>query len=431
MDNSILITLVSLGVVVLFLLGVPIFLVIGLWVTGVSLAIDFTLANIGVTLFEGLNFFGLLSLPLFILTGDLIAAAGIARRLAEFAHACLSWMRGGLGLATIGAGAAFGAVCGSGPASAATMTAVAMPEMRRHHFNIDFGAGIIAAGGSLGIMVPPSVVFIVYAIMTELSPATLFIAGIIPSLMVTLLFGLYIFLICRKRPDLAPLGRSFTWKERFRSLTGITETLILFTVVMGGMFTGWFTPTEAAAVGAGGSILIAMAQKKLTVKVLWQSLMETVRTSCMVLIIVAGALVFGRFLAVTNLPTFLASGLAELPVPSWVTMAIILFFYMVSGCFVDALALVLLTIPIFYPIVITLGYDPVWFGIMVVMLVQMGVLTPPVGVNVYVVSGIERTIPMQNIFRHALPFAGLLVIACVIMMLFPDLALVLPRALGR
>jgi TRAP-type C4-dicarboxylate transport system permease large subunit len=165
--------------------------------------------------------------------------------------------------------------------------------------------------------------------------------------------------------------------------------------------------------------------------VLWQSLVETVRTSCMVLIIVAGALVFGRFLAVTNLPTFLATGLAELPVPSWVTMAIILFFYMTAGCFVDALALVLLTIPIFYPIVISLGYDPVWFGIMVVMLVQMGVITPPVGVNVYVVSGIERTIPMQNIFRHALPFAGLLVIASIIMMIFPDLALILPRALGR
>ncbi len=381
--------------------------------------------------YENFTKYDLSIIPLFILMGQVSYHSGISRRLFDAANCWLGRLPGGLGLATIGAAAAFGAVCGSGPASAATMTAVAMPEMRRHKFNIDFGAGIIAAGGSLGIMVPPSVVFIVYAIMTELSPATLFIAGIIPSLMVTILFGLYIFLICRKRPELAPLGRSFTWRERFRSLTGITETLILFTAVMGGMFTGWFTPTEAAAVGAGGSILIAMIQKKLTIKVLWQSLMETVRTSCMVLIIVAGALVFGRFLAVTNLPTYLASGLADLPVPSWVTMAIILFFYMVSGCFVDALALVLLTIPIFYPIVLTLGYDPVWFGIMVVMLVQMGVITPPVGVNVYVVSGIERTIPMQNIFRHALPFAGLLVIACIIMMLFPDIALALPRALGR
>lgn len=211
------------------------------------------------------------------------------------------------------------------------------------------------------------------------------------------------------------------------SLLGVVEIVVLFVLVMGGMlFWGWFTPTEAAAVGAFGSILIAFLRRSLTWKKLRKALEETVRTSCMVLVIVTGALIFGRFLALTGITSDLAGNLSVMPVPDWIKMSLILFFFMVAGCFVDALALVMLTMPIFLPVVKALGYDPVWFGTIVVVIVQLGVITPPVGVNVYVVSGIEREVPMQTIFRRAMPFAGVIVIAAILLMLFPDLALALP-----
>ena len=214
------------------------------------------------------------------------------------------------------------------------------------------------------------------------------------------------------------------------ALLNVSETLALFLLVMGGMlFFGWFTPTEAAAIGAGGSLLIAVCRRSLTWKTLWKASMETIRTSCMVLIIVTGALVFGRFLATTGLTSNLAENLTVMPGPTWCKMAVILVFFMIAGCFVDALALVMLTMPIFLPVILALGYDPIWFGIMVVLLVQLGVITPPVGVNVYVVSGIEREVPMQQIFKRALPFAGIIVLGVILLMLFPDLALALPRVL--
>jgi tripartite ATP-independent transporter DctM subunit len=277
------------------------------------------------------------------------------------------------------------------------------------------------------MMIPPSVVFIVYAILTEQSIGKLFISGILPGLLTAMLFCLTIWINCTLRPHLGPACPKASWKEKLIALMGVSEMLILFFIVMGGMFAGYFTPTEGAAVGAFGAILIALFRGKLTSKMLLQSLFETIRTSCMVILIVAGAIVFGHFLAITRLPLDMANGLAALPLPGWMIMVIILFFYLVAGCFIDALALVILTIPIFYPVVQGLGYDPIWFGVMIVLVTQMGVITPPVGVCVYVVAGMERDVPMQKIFKGSMPFLAAMIVVAALLMMFPQIATWLPN----
>ena len=299
--------------------------------------------------------------------------------------------------------------------------------MRRYKYSMELGCGAVAAGGSIGMMIPPSVVFIVYAIVTEQSIGRLFIAGILPGLLTALLFCLAIYLQCLRRPELGPAAPSSSWQAKILSLRGAWETLLLFAAVMGGMFFGLFTPTEAAAIGAAGTMAITAIKRKLDWRILARSFQETLRTSCMVMIIVAGAVVFGRFLARTGIPFAMAGWLGSLPLPGWMVMGLIILFYLVAGCFVDALALVLLTIPIFYPVVTNLGFDPIWFGVVIVLVTQMGVITPPVGVCAYVVSGMERDIPLGTIFRGAMPFLFALILAAALLILFPDIALVLPR----
>ena len=366
-------------------------------------------------------------IPLFIFMGQLAFHSGISKRLFNAAYHWLGWLPGGLAISSVGACAAFGAICGSGPATAATVAAVALPSMREKKYSMTLGAGAIAAAGGLGMLIPPSVVFIVYGIMTELSPARLFIAGIIPGVMITLIFAAYICFICRRKPELGPPAAETTWSGRWKSLLGVLETIILFALVIGGLFLGWFTPAEAAAVGAFATIIITICRRQLTLKMLARSLMETIRTSGMILIIIAGALIFGRFLAVTRIPEILANGLSALPLPAWGIMIGILLFYILIGTIVDSLALVLMTIPVFFPVVRNLGYDPVWFGVIIITVVQIGVITPPVGLNAYVVSGMMRDIPLKEIFRGCMPFVWLLMLSAAILMIFPQIALWLPN----
>lgn len=378
-------------------------------------------------LWETVSSYSLTVIPLFVFMGQIAFHVGISRRLFNTAYAWLGALPGGLAMATVGACTAFGAICGSGPATAATMASVALPEMKRYGYSMELGSGAIAAAGGLGILIPPSVVFIVYAILTEQSIGKLFIAGIMPGLLITAMFCACIYINCRRRPELGPAGPKATWRERLVSLAGVSETLILFMVVMGGMFAGYFTPTEAAAIGAAGSIVIAAAKRQLTIKMLARSLLETARTSCMVLIIVAGAVIFGHFLARTRIPFELAEWLGNLPLPGWIIIICIMFFYLIAGCFVDALALVLLTVPVFYPVILKLGYDPIWFGVIIVVITMMGIISPPVGVNVYVVSGISRDIPIGTVFKGALPFLWMLVLASLILLVFPQISLWLPN----
>jgi tripartite ATP-independent transporter DctM subunit len=373
--------------------------------------------------------YGLTVIPLFVLMGQIAFHTGLSKKLFDAADAWLGRFRGGLAIATVGACSAFGAICGSGPATAATMAAVALPEMKRRGYRPSFAAGTVAAGGSIGMLIPPSVVFIVYGIMTEQSIGKLFVAGILPGILVTLIFAATVALLCRLRPDWGPRGTRAPWSARFRALAGVAEILILFALVMGGMFCGLFTPTEAAAVGAIGSILLAAVERKLTPRLLATALLETLRTTCMVMVIVAGATVFGHFLQITNLPTALAGSLAALPLPRLAIMLLILAFFLVGGAFLDALALVLLTIPIFYPVVLRLGYDPIWFAVIVVLVTQIGVISPPVGVNVYIVGGMDRSIPLPAIFRGALPYLLALLLSTLLLLAFPSVATLLPGLL--
>ena len=383
-----------------------------------------------VELYETFTSYSLTVIPLFVLMGQVAFHAGISRRLFDAAYHWLGHLPGGLAISTVGACAGFGAICGSGPATAATMASVALPEMKRYKYSDELSCGTVAAGGGLGMLIPPSVVFIVYAILTEQSIGALFIAGILPGALIAVLFCLSIYIRCKLNGRLGPAGPKMSWRSRFASLSGLTETLALFVMVIGGMFMGYFTPTEAAAIGAAGSLIIAALRGKLSRKMLTRSLIETIRTSCMVMIIVAGAVIFGRFLAITRIPFELATWLAGLALPGWMVIGMIILFYLAAGSFIDALALVLLTIPIFFPVVTALGYDPIWFGVMIVVVTQMGVITPPVGVNVYVVSGIERDVPLQTIFRGALPFLAALIVAAALLILFPSICTFLPDRVG-
>ncbi|MFW6287056.1 MAG: TRAP transporter large permease [Candidatus Sumerlaeota bacterium] len=389
------------------------------------------MALVTTDLYDTISNKSLTVIPLFILMGQVAFHAGISRRLYDAAYKWFGSLPGGMAMATIGACTGFGAICGSGPATSATMAAVALPEMKRFKYNMELAAGSVAAGGSLGMLIPPSVVFIVYAIMAEQSVGELFLAGILPGLLIAGLFCLTIFINCIRRPELGPPGPKTSIKDKLLALGGILETALLFLLVIGGMFLGFFTPTEAAAVGAFGSLMIALAKRRLSFKMLSRSLRETVRTSCMVMIIVAGATMFSHFLAITQIPMRLADWLSNLPLPAVLVMGMIILFYLLAGCFVDALALVLLTITIFQPVVQGLGFDLVWFGVIIVVVTQMGVITPPVGVCAYIVTGIAPDVPLQTVFKGALPFLAALIVAAILLIAFPQISLWLPQLMAE
>jgi C4-dicarboxylate transporter, DctM subunit len=380
-------------------------------------------------LYDNFSKHSLTVIPLFILMGQVAFHCGISRRLFHAAYHWFGPLPGGLAMATVGACTAFGAICGSGPATAATMSLVALPEMKRYGYSMELACGTVASGGTLGMMIPPSVVFIVYGIMTEQSIGKLFIAGILPGLLTAALFILLIYFNCKRRPQLGPRAPSTSWVAKFKSLVGVSETLLLFCLVIGGMFAGFFTPTEGAAVGAGGTILIALVRRQLAVRMLWRALQETMRTSLMVMIIVAGAMIFGKFLAITQLTAELATWLGGLPLPAWMIISLIILFYIIGGCFVDALALILLTVPIFFPVVKQLYTDPmwpIWFGVIIVLVTQIGTITPPVGVCAYVVGGIERDVSLQTVFKGCIPFVAALIVAAALCVAFPQICTWLP-----
>lgn len=390
----------------------------------VSPAAAFSMATI--ELYTTFADYNLTTIPLFVLMGQVAFHTGISRGLFHAAYHWIGRLPGGLAMSTVGASSAFGAICGSGPATSATIASVALPEMRRYRYDLQLATGCVAAGGGLGMLIPPSIVFIVYAILTGESIGRLFIAGVGPGVLIALMFCAVIFIQCRRRPQLGPPGPVFTWRAKLISLLGVWETLVLFGLVMGGMFGGFFTATEAAAVGAAGTLVISLLKRELTWARLLQCLNESIRTSCMVMVIVAGAIIFGRFLAVTQVPSNLATWLSGLPLPGWCIIAMMLAFYLVGGCFLDALALDILTIPIFYPVILALGYDIIWFGVMIVVVTMMGVITPPVGVCVYVVAGMARDVPLEKVFRGSLPFLWALVLAAILLVLVPQIATFLP-----
>ncbi|MBN2049066.1 MAG: TRAP transporter large permease, partial [Spirochaetales bacterium] len=326
--------------IVLLLTSMPVaFAMIASGVIGFALIVNpqAAFSMVIAELFETFSSYSLTVIPLFVMMGQVAFHAGISRRLFHTTHVWIGHLKGGLAMATVGACAGFGAICGSGPATAATMASVALPEMKRYGYADSLASGTVAAGGSLGMLIPPSVVFIVYALMTEQSIGALFLAGIVPGILIAGLFCLSIYIQCSRHASMGPAGPRHSWKERLKSLNGVVETLILFLLVMGGMFFGFFTPIEAAAIGAAGSFLIALVQKELNIKKMKLIIFETVRTSCMVFFIVAGAVIFGRFLAVSRIPFEVAEFFVSLPLPGWAVMMLIILFFLLAGCFIDAL----------------------------------------------------------------------------------------------
>jgi tripartite ATP-independent transporter DctM subunit len=370
--------------------------------------------------------YNLTVIPLFVFMGQLAFHSGISTRLFAAAYTCAARLPGGLAIAAIGACAGFSAICGSTNATAATMAAAILPEMKRYKYKPTLATGVVAAGGSLGILIPPSVIFIVYGIMTEQSIGKLFLAGLVPGIFLSLMFIAAILIWVALSPGLAPPGPRTTFKEKVLSLAGLGETLALFALVMGGLFTGLFTPTEAGGIGAFGTLLIAVIRRKIDWQGCKAALNETTRISCMIMVIVAGATIFGHFLAVSRIPFDIASWITGLDMNKGLIMLIIILLYVVGGCFIDALALVMLITPIFFPVIVQLGYDPIWFGVMIVMLTQIGVITPPVGINVYVVSGVARDVPLQTIFKGVVPLLIALIAATMLLIPFPQIALFLP-----
>jgi len=375
--------------------------------------------------------YDLTTIPLFILMGQIAFNSGISRRLYNTAYKFLGSIRGGLAMATVASCTAFGAVCGSSPATASIMTTVGMPEMRRYNYKDDLAAGSVASGGGLGMIMPPSVVLIIYGVMTEQSIGALFVSGILPALLLTFLFIVCIYITCSIDPAKGPAGEKFTFKEKIKSLTGLTDTLLVFILAIGGLFMGWFTPTESASVGAAGVLFISVIRRQLSWKAFVKALYETLSTSCMVLFLIAGAVVFSKFLAVTRIPFDIASWVSGLDLPSFIVMGIIIGIYFLGGCFMDSLGLIMLTIPIFYPVIINLGYDPIWFGIIIVLVAEMGVITPPVGINVYVVYGVSKgvvgEIQLETIFKGIFPFLLSVVVGIIILIAFPQIILFLPN----
>jgi tripartite ATP-independent transporter DctM subunit len=379
-----------------------------------------------VVVFDVFSSYGLTVIPLFVFMGQIAFHAGISRRLYDAAYVFLGNRKGGLAMATVGACAGFSAISGSTNATAATMATVTLPEMKRYKYDMGLATGTVAAAGSLGILIPPSVIFIVYGILTEQSIGKLFAAGIFPGILLSFLFLLTIYLRVLKNPSLAPPGPKTTLREKAKSFVGVFETLLIFGMVMGGIFFGIFTPTEAAAAGAFLTLLLAICRRQITWKGFVQSLADTTKISCMVMVIVTGAVIFGHFMAVTRLPYDLANWVGSLPLSKNAIMGVIILVYLFGGCFMDALAMIMLTIPIFFPVSQALGFDPIWFGVVIVLITEMGVITPPVGVNVYVVYGVAKDVPLETIFKGVFPMLLALLLCNLILIFFPQIALYLP-----
>lgn len=384
------------------------------------------LGALGTVPYTWASFYILLTIPMFMLMGYLAGESGISHGLYNSAYKWLGRLPGGLAEATMAACTAFAACTGSSVASAATMGSVALPEMRRYGYNQRLATAVVAIGGTLGILIPPSGLFIIYGVITQNSIGQLFFAGVFPGLMLGGLYMAYIYYRARTNPDMAPRGPSSTWREKLVSLKDVWGMLLLFLLVMGGIWGGIFTPTEAAAIGAFGAMAITFAKRKLSPKTLDSALSETIRTSAMVLAIIFCAMFFNAFLAMSRLPMDLSAWVSGLPVPRYAIVAAIIILYIPLGMFMEATSMIVLTVPIFYPTIIALGFDGVWWGVVLCVMVELALVTPPVGMNCYVIAGVARDIPLYDVFRGVLPFVFVALFGVVLIVAFPQISLWLP-----
>ena len=379
--------------------------------------------------FATVTIYELSIIPLFILMGNLASAAGLSRDLFDAAYRLIGHLRGGLAAATILGCAGFAALSGSSIASAVTMGRVAYPEMRRYRYGPRLATGSIAAGGTLGILIPPSTGFVIYAVLTEESIGRLFMAGVLPGLMLTALFLVAIALITLITPEEGPRGPVFDLREKLAAVLRSTGILAIILITIGGIYTGFFTPVEAAGVGAFFALIMLILRGKCTFQTLWDASAETLRTTGMAFFILIGANVFAPFVALSHLPETVAGVMTDLSLGVYGTLAVILLGYVILGMFIEGLSLLVITLPIIFPLVVSLGFDPIWLGVVMVIVLEMGLISPPIGVNVFVVKSIVPDVKMETIFAGIMPFWLAMGIALAILVAVPDIALFLPNAM--
>jgi len=365
-------------------------------------------------------------IPLFILMGNFVARAGLAHELFQAAYAFIGHLRGGLAHATVAACAGFGAICGSSIATAATMSKVAYPSMRKLGYSASLSTGVMAAGGTLGIMIPPSTIMVIYGIITETNIGKLFAAGVIPGILTALMLMGGIAIITARDPEHAPPGERTSWPDRWKALRGIWGVVVLVIVVLGGIYGGFFTATEGAGFGAAGAFLFALARRRLTWAILYEVLVESARTTAMLFTLLIAATIFANFVNFTTMPNDLKEWITHLGLSPTMIIAAMMLIYVVLGTVMEELTMVLLTIPLFFPIVTSLGFDPVWFGVLIVMIVQIGLISPPVGMNLFVLNALLPGVGLNTIFRGCWPFVLVLVIMLCLLIAFPQISLWLP-----
>jgi C4-dicarboxylate transporter, DctM subunit len=432
--NEVSIGLMGLGVlIVLFAAGLELafaMLVVGFVGFAYVVSPEAALNLVAKDIFDSFESYSLTVVPLFILMGQLALHGGIARKLYDTASKFVGHISGGLGIATVIGCTIFGAICGSSTANAATFSAISVPEMDRFGYSRRFSAGLVAVGATLDIMIPPSVPMIIFGILTQQSIGKLFVAGIIPGVVIALMFIFVILGRCKINPRIAPRGERFGWKARFKSLWGVIWPLVIFVVVIEGLLQGFFTPTEAGSVGTFAILLLALARRDLNMKAFITSIAESLLTAAMVLFLLAGSTVLGHFLAVTKIPMIASEWVVNLPLSPTMIMVLICFIYLLGGSFIDDLAFMILATPIFFPAVVKLGYDPIWFGIMITLTVMIGIVIPPVAVVVFVVKNITKT-PFSEIYAGVYPFLIGIVACAILLFIFPQFALFLPTLLYK
>ena len=433
MDPVIISTVIILFMFLLLAIGLPIGFAMGAsGTTGAILLIGFepAMSLMGNKFYETTLNYVFSTLPLFILMGAFASKAGISQAIYRACYTWFGYRRGGLALATIGSCGLFAAISGSSLATAATMTSIALPEMKRYGYDDKLSTGSIAAGGTVGILIPPSVLMVIYGLLTETSIGQLFMAGILPGVLLVLIYMITVSIVTNIWPHMGPRGAKTTAKEKLYAFKDVGPTMLLFALVIGGIYTGTFSPEEAAGIGASGALVLGILNGSLRFKEFFECLMESVKTTSMVFTILFGALLFNDFLVLSDLTRSLSPWIEGLPFPPVVVIIVILCIYLVLGCALDTLAMVLLTVPIFFPVILNLGYDRVWFGIIVVLVVELGLITPPIGMNVFVISGMAKEVPLIDIFKGVTPFVFAQILIIAIVLAWPELALLLPHSMN-
>lgn len=429
MDNNMIALLGFLGLFTMIALRVPVGIAMGIvGVLGFAAvtSLDAALGVLATSPLRSVTNYNLSLIPMFILMGVFASATGMSRELFRAGQAWLGGFRGGAAMSTMAACGGFAAICGSSVATAATMTRVALPEMRRTGYADSLSTGLIASGGTLGILIPPSVVLVLYGFLTDQDIGQLFVAGVIPGLLAILLSFITIRVLGMLRPESMPAGERSNWREKVDSLRGVWAVVLLFIAIVGGIYVGAVTPVEASALGAFCTFLIGVLRRRLTLRSTLSCLLDALRTSVAIFTILIGAMLFGYFLTVTQTPQLLTTWLTSLPVGDYGVLLLILALFLVLGCVLDPMAMIILMVPILYPVITSLGFDPIWFGIIVVVAVELGMITPPIGINVFVIRSVAPDVALGTIFKGVMPFVAADLVRLALLILFPALVLFLP-----